>query len=65
MRRSEGGADEGRDSRDHEHQVQREKAQAGAEKAVDAHALQFFGRLSEAERQQLRGLLERLVGRSD
>jgi DNA-binding MarR family transcriptional regulator len=45
--------------------VQREKAQAGAEKAVDAHALQFFGRLSEAERQQLRGLLERLVGRSD
>jgi DNA-binding MarR family transcriptional regulator len=41
------------------------KAQARAEEAVDAHALQFFGRLSEAERQQLRRLLERLIGRSE
>jgi DNA-binding MarR family transcriptional regulator len=37
------------------------RAQARAEKAVDAHALQFFGQLSEAERQELHRLLARLV----
>jgi MarR family transcriptional regulator, lower aerobic nicotinate degradation pathway regulator len=37
------------------------RAQARAEKAVDAHALQFFGQLSEAERQELHRLLERLI----
>jgi DNA-binding MarR family transcriptional regulator len=41
------------------------KAQARAEEAVDAHALQFFGRLSEPERQQLHRLLARLIGRSE
>jgi DNA-binding MarR family transcriptional regulator len=38
------------------------KAQARAEKAVDAHALQFFGQLSEAERKELHRLLARLIG---
>jgi DNA-binding MarR family transcriptional regulator len=37
------------------------RAQARAERAVDAHALQFFGRLSEPERQELHRLLTRLV----
>jgi DNA-binding MarR family transcriptional regulator len=41
------------------------KAQAWAEEAVDAHALEFFGRLSEPERQELHRLLARLVGLSD
>jgi DNA-binding MarR family transcriptional regulator len=41
------------------------KAQARAEEAIDAHALEFFGQLSEAEQQQLRRLLEGLIGRSD
>jgi DNA-binding MarR family transcriptional regulator len=37
------------------------RAQGRAEKAVDADALQFFGRLSEAERQELHRLLARLI----
>jgi MarR family transcriptional regulator, lower aerobic nicotinate degradation pathway regulator len=37
------------------------KAQARAEEAVDAHALQFFGQLTEAERQELHRLLARLI----
>lgn len=37
------------------------RAQARAEEAVDAHALQFFGQLSERERQELHGLLTRLI----
>jgi DNA-binding MarR family transcriptional regulator len=38
------------------------RAQTRAEEAVDAHALQFFGRqLSEAERQELHRLLTRLI----
>jgi DNA-binding MarR family transcriptional regulator len=37
------------------------KAQTRAEKAVDADALQFFGQLSDAERQELHRLLGRLV----
>lgn len=37
------------------------RAQARAEEAVDAHALHFFGRLSEAERQELHRLLARLI----
>jgi MarR family transcriptional regulator, lower aerobic nicotinate degradation pathway regulator len=37
------------------------RAQAEAEEAVDAHALQFFGRLPEAERQELHRLLARLI----
>src|SRR5215208_2816808 len=41
------------------------KAQARAEEAIDADALKFFGRLSDAEQQQLRRLLEGLIGRSD
>ncbi|MGH3084746.1 MAG: MarR family winged helix-turn-helix transcriptional regulator [Gaiellaceae bacterium] len=41
------------------------RAQARAEKAVDAHALHFFGPLSEAERQQLHGLLARLIERRE
>jgi DNA-binding MarR family transcriptional regulator len=41
------------------------KAQARAEEAIDAHALEFFGQLSDAEQQQLRRLLEGLIGRSD
>jgi DNA-binding MarR family transcriptional regulator len=41
------------------------RAQARAEGAVDAHALQFFGQLSEAERQELHRLLARLVGLSE
>jgi DNA-binding MarR family transcriptional regulator len=39
------------------------RAQARAEEAVDTHALTFFGRLSEDERQELHRLLERLIGR--
>jgi DNA-binding MarR family transcriptional regulator len=39
------------------------KTQARAEKAVDARALEFFGRLSQAEREELHRLLARLVGR--
>ena len=35
------------------------RAQARAEEAVDAHALEFFGKLSEDERQELHRLLER------
>jgi DNA-binding MarR family transcriptional regulator len=38
------------------------KAQARAEKAVDAHALEFFGQLSEPEQQELHRLLARLIG---
>jgi DNA-binding MarR family transcriptional regulator len=38
------------------------RAQRRAERAVDAHALEFFGQLSEAERQELDRLLGRLVG---
>jgi DNA-binding MarR family transcriptional regulator len=41
------------------------KAQARAEEAVDAHALEFFGRLSEPERQELHRLLTRLIGPSE
>lgn len=41
------------------------KAQARAEEAVDAHALQFFGQLSEAERQELHRLLARLIERPE
>jgi DNA-binding MarR family transcriptional regulator len=41
------------------------KAQARAEKAIDSDAEQFFGRLSESERQQLHGLLRRLNGEGD
>jgi DNA-binding MarR family transcriptional regulator len=41
------------------------KAQARAEEAIDAHALEFFGQLSDAEQQQLRRLLEGLIGRTD
>jgi MarR family transcriptional regulator, lower aerobic nicotinate degradation pathway regulator len=37
------------------------KAQARAEEAVDAHAMGFFGRLTEPERQELHRLLERLI----
>jgi DNA-binding MarR family transcriptional regulator len=37
------------------------RAQARAEGAVDAHALEFFGQLSEAERQELHRLLARLI----
>ena len=37
------------------------KAQARAEQAVDVHALEFFGRLSEPQRQELHQLLTRLV----
>jgi DNA-binding MarR family transcriptional regulator len=37
------------------------RAQARAEEAVDAHALQFFGQLSEVERQELHRLLTRLI----
>jgi DNA-binding MarR family transcriptional regulator len=36
------------------------RAQAKAEKAIDADAEHFFGRLSERERQQLHRLLRRL-----
>jgi DNA-binding MarR family transcriptional regulator len=39
------------------------RAQARAEEAVDAHALQFFGRLTEAERAELHRLLARLIER--
>jgi DNA-binding MarR family transcriptional regulator len=38
------------------------KAQVRAEKAIDSDARQFFGRLSEPERQQLHRLLRRLNG---
>jgi DNA-binding MarR family transcriptional regulator len=41
------------------------RAQARAEKAVDAHAHEFFGRLSESEREQLHRLLETLIGRPE
>jgi DNA-binding MarR family transcriptional regulator len=37
------------------------RAQARAEQAVDVHALEFFGRLSEPERQELHELLTRLI----
>jgi DNA-binding MarR family transcriptional regulator len=37
------------------------RAQARAERALDARALKFFGRLTEAERQELHQLLERLI----
>ena len=37
------------------------KAQARAEEALDADAVQFFGKLPEAERQELNRLLMRLV----
>jgi DNA-binding MarR family transcriptional regulator len=40
------------------------KAQARAEEAVDAHAIGFFGRLTEPERQELHRLLERLIAPS-
>jgi MarR family transcriptional regulator, lower aerobic nicotinate degradation pathway regulator len=41
------------------------RAQSRAEKALDAHALEFFGQLSEPERQELYRLLARLVGQPD
>jgi DNA-binding MarR family transcriptional regulator len=41
------------------------KAQARAEKAIDSDAEQFFGRLSESERQQLHRLLRRLNGEAE
>jgi len=41
------------------------RAHARAEKAVDEHALQFFGQISEPERQELHRLLARLIGRSE
>jgi DNA-binding MarR family transcriptional regulator len=41
------------------------RAQARAEKAVDAHAHEFFGRLSEAERRELHRLLGALIGRPE
>jgi DNA-binding MarR family transcriptional regulator len=37
------------------------KAQTRAEQAVDVQALEFFGRLSEPERQELHQLLARLI----
>jgi DNA-binding MarR family transcriptional regulator len=39
------------------------RAYARAEKAVDEHALQFFGRISKPERQELHRLLARLIER--
>jgi DNA-binding MarR family transcriptional regulator len=41
------------------------RAQSRAEEAVDAHALEFFGPLSEPERQELHRLLARLTGQPD
>jgi MarR family transcriptional regulator, lower aerobic nicotinate degradation pathway regulator len=41
------------------------KVQARAEKAVDAHALEFFRPLSEPERRELHRLLARLIGNSE
>jgi DNA-binding MarR family transcriptional regulator len=41
------------------------KAQARAEKAVDSDAQDFFGRLSEPERQQFHQLLQRLTGETE
>jgi MarR family transcriptional regulator, lower aerobic nicotinate degradation pathway regulator len=41
------------------------RAQARAEEAVDAHALEFFGKLSEDERQELHRLLARLIERPE
>jgi|SRR5215213_1135169 len=41
------------------------KAQARAEKAIDADAEHFFGRLSEPERHQLHSLLRRLNGEAE
>jgi DNA-binding MarR family transcriptional regulator len=38
------------------------KAQARSERHLDAHARGFFGRLSEAEREELHRLLEILIG---
>jgi hypothetical protein len=40
-----------------------EPGEARAEEAVDAHALEYFGRLSEAERPELHRLLARLIER--
>ncbi len=40
------------------------RAQGRAEEAVDVQAMQFFGQLSEAEQEELRRLLMRLVERS-
>jgi DNA-binding MarR family transcriptional regulator len=37
------------------------RVQTRAEEPVDAHALQFFGQLAEAERQELHRLLARLI----
>jgi DNA-binding MarR family transcriptional regulator len=37
------------------------RMQARGEEAVDAHALQYFGQLSEPERQELHRLLARLI----
>lgn len=39
------------------------RTHARAEKAVDEHALQFFGQISEPERQELHRLLARLIER--
>jgi DNA-binding MarR family transcriptional regulator len=41
------------------------RAQARVEEAVDAHALEFFGKLSEEERQELHRLLARLIERPE
>lgn len=41
------------------------RAQAKAEDAVDAHALEFFGRLSKAERAELHRLLIPLIERPE
>ena len=41
------------------------RAHARAEKAVDEHALQFFGQISEPERQELHRLLARLIERPE
>jgi DNA-binding MarR family transcriptional regulator len=41
------------------------RAQTRAEEAVDAHALEFFGKLPEDERQELHRLLARLIERPE
>jgi DNA-binding MarR family transcriptional regulator len=41
------------------------RAQTRAEQAVDAGVLDFFGRLSEPEREELHRLLARLLGSSE
>ena len=41
------------------------RAKSRAEKAVDEQALEFFGRLSEDERQELHRLLARLIERPE